>query len=341
MKGCGWVAEVFDVVIAGAGPAGLTAALYAGRARLSVVLLERAAPGGLMASTNEIENYPGFKSIAGVDLAMRMLEQAQAYGARLEMAEVTGVQLAGGAGAEGGEGPGGGHTSGGGAGRRERFVVRTNSGDFLARTLIVATGSEPRRLGVPGEDRLRGAGVSYCATCDGAFFQGKDVAVVGGGDSAFQEGLFLTRYARKVYIIHRRDVFRAQATLVERAAAHEAIEFITNAAVEEILGDTRVEGLRLRDLKTGRTWELEASAVFPYIGHTPNSGFLPDSVQRDKEGRVTAGEDLRTTLPGVFAAGDIRPKPLRQVTTAVADGAVAAMAAEHYLSQAGLPRCTV
>ncbi len=301
---------IFDVVIVGAGPAGLTAALYAARARLTVLVLEKGLPGGQIATTNEIENYPGYRSIAGPDLAARMQEQAEAQGARLEMAEVAGLSLdAGGI-----------------------KTVRTTAGDYRARAVVIASGSEPRRLGVPGEERLRGRGVSYCATCDGAFFQDKEVIVVGGGDSAFQEGLFLTRYARRVTIVHRRDTFRAQPVLVEKMRAHPKVSFVTGAVVEEVLGDERVEAVRLRHVKTGETWEMRAEGVFPYIGHVPNSAFLPDEIERDEQGRVVAGEDTRTGVPGVFAAGDIRPKMLRQITTAVADGSTAAMAAEHYLT---------
>lgn len=308
-----------DVAVIGGGPAGLTAALYAARARLSVVVFEKAMPGGQIATTNDIENYPGYRSISGPDLAARMQEQALAQGARLEMAEVTGVEL---------DGP---PAAGDGGGRPLRRLI-TTAGDFLARSLVIATGSEPRRLGVPGEDRLRGFGVSYCATCDGAFFQDREVIVVGGGDSAFQEGTFLTRYAKKVTIVHRRGDFRAQPALVEKARADGRIAFVLHATVEEILGDRRVEAVRLRDVRDGRTWEVPAQGVFPYVGHVPRSAFLPPAVARDAQGRVVAGEDTRTAVPGVFAAGDIRPKMLRQITTAVADGSTAAMAAEHYLT---------
>lgn len=302
--------EIYDVVVVGAGPAGLTAALYAARARLGTLILEKALPGGQIALTNEIENYPGYRSIAGPDLAQRMQEQAEAQGARLETAEVTGLALE----ADGTK------------------TVRTTAGDVRARAVIIASGAEPRRLGVPGEERLRGRGVSYCATCDGAFFQDKEVVVVGGGDSAFQEGLFLTRYARRVTVVHRRDTYRAQPVLVEKARRNPRMAFVTDAVVEEVLGDGRVEGVRLRHLKTGRVWDLPAQGVFPYVGHVPNSAFVPPEVRRDDQGRVLAGEDTRTSVAGVFAAGDIRPKMLRQITTAVADGSTAAMAAEHYLT---------
>lgn len=301
--------RVYDVVIIGAGPAGLTAAIYAARARLSTLVLEKGVPGGQVATTNEIENYPGYAKIMGQDLAMRMKEQAEAQGARIEAAEAVAADL-----------------------DVPVKTVHTGAGRFQGRAVIIASGSEPRKLGVPGEDRLRGFGVSYCATCDGAFFQDKDVAVVGGGDSAFQEATFLTRYARRVIIIHRRDSFRTQPALLEKARRDPKIEFITDAVVEEIIGDKAVEGLRLRNVKTGERRELAVGGVFPYIGHQPNSGFLPPGVKRDELGRVVAGEDTRTTVPGVFAAGDIRPKMLRQITTAVADGATAAMAAEHYLT---------
>lgn len=308
--------RVNDVIVVGAGPAGLAAALYAARARMTVLVLERSFPGGLMGTTNEIENYPGFKVISGSELAARMLDQAEGQGARLRTAEVTGI------------GPTGADTAG--AGKVDR-VVETAAGPLRARAVIIASGSEPRRLGVPGEERLGGRGVSYCATCDGAFFQGEEVAVVGGGDSAFQEGIFLTRYARKVTIIHRADTFKAQSVLVERARRNERIEIVTNASVQEILGDDRVEGLRLR-FADGAVRELRVGGVFPYIGLAPNTAFLPPEVARDATGRVVAGEDTRTSLTGVFAAGDVRTKMLRQITTAVADGAMAAMAVEHYLA---------
>lgn len=308
--------KIHDVIVIGGGPAGLTAGVYAARAKLSVLVLEKALPGGQIATTNEIENYPGFKSIMGPDLAARMQEQAEAQGARLEMAEVTGLELVPGA-ERGTDGP-----------KR----VRTAAGDRLARAVIVATGSEPRKLDVPGEDRLRGLGVSYCATCDGAFFQDLDVVVVGGGDAAFQEGTFLSRYARKVTFVHRRDSFRAQPALVDKARRDPKIEFILNAVVEEVLGDRRVEAVRLRDLKTGRPWDIPAGGVFPYVGHEPNTRFLPPVVKLDAQQRMVAGEDTRTDAPGLFAAGDVRPKMLRQITTAVADGSTAAMAAEHYLT---------
>lgn len=301
--------RVHDVIVVGAGPAGLTAGIYAARARMGVLIVEKAFPGGQMGTTNEIENYPGLKAISGPELAARMLDQAEGQGARLQIAEVTGLR------AEGGD----------------NLLVDTATGPLQARAVIVASGSEPRRLGVPGEDRLRGRGVSYCATCDGAFFEGEEVAVVGGGDSAFQEGIFLTRYARKVTIIHRSDTFKAQKVLVERARGNGRIEIVTNAAVLEIVGGERVEGLKLRQ-SDGTVKELRVGAVFPYVGLAPNTAFLPPEVARDAGGRIAAGEDTRTSLAGVFAAGDVRTKILRQVTTAVADGATAAMAVEHHLS---------
>lgn len=303
--------DVLDVVVIGAGPAGLTAGLYAARARLSTLILEKAMPGGQIATTNEIENYPGFGSIMGPDLATRMQAQAEEQGARLEMDEVVGLDLDADHGLK---------------------RVRTTEGAHLARSVIIATGSEPRKLGVPGEDRLRGYGVSYCATCDGAFFEGKEVVVVGGGDSAFQEGTFLTRYATKVTIVHRRDQFRTQPPLMEKARNDPKITLVTNAVVEEVLGNGKVAAVRLRDVVTGRVWELPTGGVFPYVGHIPNAQFAPDALKKDDQGRLVAGEDTRSQVAGVFVAGDIRPKMLRQITTAVADGSTAAMAAEHYLT---------
>ncbi len=299
----------------GGGPAGLTAGLYAARARLRVVVLEKELPGGQIATTSEVENYPGFDSIAGPDLAARFQQQAEHQGARLVMAEVTALRL----------------------GFREdgappHHTVVTVGGEFRAPAVIVASGSSPRRLGVPGEDRLRGRGVSYCATCDGPFFADREVVVVGGGDSAFQEALFLLRFCRKVTVVHRRESFRAQPVLVERARGSDRVRFVTGAVVEEVLGSEAVEAVRLRDVATGRQWELACAGVFLFIGHEPNTGFLPPEVLKDAEGRVLAGEDTRTSVPGVFAAGDVRPKGLRQLTTAVADGSTAAMAAEHHLT---------
>ncbi len=308
-------AERYDVVVVGGGPAGLTAGLYAARARLRVVVLEKELPGGQIATTSEVENYPGFESIAGPDLAARFQQQAEHQGARLVMTEVTALRL-----------------GSGGNGAPPEHTVVTVGGEFRAPAVIVASGSSPRRLGVPGEDRLRGRGVSYCATCDGPFFADREVVVVGGGDSAFQEALFLVRFCRKVTIVHRRESFRAQPVLVERARADERVRFVTGAVVEEVLGGETVEAVRLRDTATGRQWELACAGVFPFIGHDPNTGFLPPEVPRDAAGRLLAGEDTRTSVPGVFAAGDVRPKALRQLTTAVADGSTAAMAAEHHLT---------
>ncbi|MBX6377932.1 MAG: thioredoxin-disulfide reductase [Clostridia bacterium] len=303
--------ESCDVLVIGAGPAGLTAALYAARARLSTVVLERAVPGGQIATTNDIENYPGFARITGPELTELMQKQAESFGARLEFREATGLRVDG----------------------LLKYVDCGRDKQYEARTVIVASGSQPRKLGVPGEERLAGRGVSYCATCDGAFFQDRVVAVVGGGDSAFQEGVFLTRYASKVILIHRRDQFRASTALVLRGRANPKMEFVLDTVVEEILGDGQVEAVRIRNVKTGEVREIAVQGVFPYIGLDPNSGFLPPSLPRDDQGHIVAGEDTETVLPGVYAAGDIRPKKLRQLTTAVADGSTAAMAAEHFIQE--------
>ncbi|MBX5464884.1 MAG: thioredoxin-disulfide reductase [Clostridia bacterium] len=302
--------EPYDVVVIGAGPAGLTAALYAARSNLETLVLEKEVPGGQIATTNDIENYPGFRTVSGPELAETMEKHARAFGARIEFTVVEGLEMAEG----------------------ELKRIRTSDGDVLARTVIIASGSEPRKLGVPGEDRLRGRGVSYCATCDGAFFQDKVCVVVGGGDSALQEGNYLTRFASRVIVVHRRDRLRASEAQQAKARANPKMEFLFNHVVEEILGEQRVTGVRVRDVVTGERREIACDGVFPYVGLKPNSDFLPPEIERDELGRVVTDERMRTALPGVFAAGDIRPKEIRQITTAVSDGTVAAMEAEAYLA---------
>lgn len=307
--------EILDLAVVGAGPAGMTAALYAARGRMRCVVFEKKVPGGQIALTEEIENYPGIPSISGPELAEKMKRQAEEQGAYFVMAEVEGVVLPSAAG--------------------EPFILRTGQGEWRAWTVVVASGSRPRSLGVPGERELVGRGVSYCAACDGPFFQGKRVVVVGGGDSAFQEGLFLTRMVEEVLVVHRRSSFRAQPVLVERLQATGKASFLLEAVVEEILGRDKVEGVRVRSLRDGQRKEIPCAAVFPYIGHVPETEFLPPEVKRDGEGRVRARENTCTSVEGLFAAGDVRPKPLRQIVTAMADGATAAMAAEQYLSSRG------
>jgi len=300
----------YDIVIVGAGPAGLAAGLYAARARRRTLLVERKVTGGQIALTSDVENYPGFDSINGFDLAQRMHAQAGKYGMETAYADVTAVdQLDG------------------------KHLVRTSEGDFVAKAVIVTGGADYNRLGVPGEERLTGHGVSYCATCDAAFFKDQDVAVIGGGDAAVDEGLFVARYARKVYVIHRRDTLRASAILQERAFAEPKMSFVWNTVVEEIVGEDAVAGLRLRNVATGETSTLDVAAAFVFIGLTPNTGYLRGKLEMDPAGHVRVNEWMETNVPGLFAAGDIRANSARQVVTAAGDGATAAIRADHYITE--------
>jgi len=301
--------NVPEVVIVGAGPAGLTAALYCARAGLDTVVVERLGPGGQAATTAHIENYPGFPGgIAGLELGQRLEEQARAFGVRLVLAEVQGVGVQG------------------------RFGVRTSEGHMNARALIVASGARERPLGVPGESEFRGRGVSYCATCDGAFYRNRQVVVVGGGDSALEEALFLTRFASKVTIVHRRAALRAAKVLQERAFSNAKLAFVWNTVVKAVLGREKVEGVQLTNLDTGQATEHPADGVFVCVGKLPNSELVRALVDTDTAGYIVTGEDMRTSLPGLYAAGDVRAKYLRQVATAVNDGAVAGVAVERYLA---------
>jgi len=297
-----------DIAIIGAGPAGLTAAIYAARAGAEVTVLERGAFGGQASTTSFIENYPGFpEPINGGELGMRMHEQAKRAGAEFMSAAVLSFEV-----------------------RADGYHLDLESGETLvAKSVIIAAGAYPRRLGVPGEGELAGAGVSYCATCDGSFFRGMDVAVVGGGNSAFSEAIYLSNIAKKVYLVHRSTEFRAGADLVEKAIKTENIELITNATVARITGKFDVSGIEIT--RNGMSMSLLVSGVFPAIGREPDTAFLGDAVKRNSGGYIIAGEDTRTNLPGVFAAGDVRVKTLRQIATAVADGAVAGNAAAEYV----------
>jgi thioredoxin reductase (NADPH) len=301
--------ETRDIVIIGGGPAGLAAGLYAARAALNTVLIEQGVPGGLAASTERIENYPGFEEgIGGPELANRMDAQARRFG--LEVINSSVHKLV----------------------RVEKgFIVKTGKGDLIARSVILATGARPKKLGVKGEAELHGLGVSYCATCDGAFFKGRKVAVVGGGDAAVEEAIFLTRFAEKVYIIHRRGELRATKIVQERARQNPKIEFVWHSEVAEILGSYFVEGIRVRNVQTGETEDKQVDGVFMYVGNSPATDLVKDLVDLDDRGYIVTGENMATSCPGLFAAGDVRQKLLRQVVTAVADGAIAAVAAEKYL----------
>ncbi len=301
----------YDIVIVGAGPAGLAAGLYAARALRRTLIIERKVTGGQISLTNEVENYPGFDCINGFDLAQNMHKQATKYGMETAYADVTAIDQL----------PDGTH------------VVRTNEGDYAAKAVILTGGADYNKLGVPGEERLTGFGVSYCATCDAAFFRDQEVAVIGGGDAAMDEGLFVTRYASKVTVIHRRDQLRASAILQERAFAEPKMEFIWNTVVEEIVGGEKdVTALRLKNVETGETSMLDVAAVFIFVGLTPNSGYLRDKLKTDAGGHIYVTDWMETEIPGLFAAGDIRANSARQVVSSAGDGATAAIRADHYIT---------
>jgi len=301
--------QAYDIVIVGGGPAGLAAGLYAARGRRKTLLLERGVTGGQIALTELVENYPGVPSVNGFDLAQAMLKQAESYGLETQSAAVTALERKG-----------------------KRWLVRTTEGEYVTNAVIVTAGADYNRLGVPGEERLIGRGVSYCATCDAAFFKGQHVAVVGGGDAAIDEGLFTTRYADRVTAIHRRDRLRAGAILQERAFANPKMEFVWNTVVTEILGDETVTGVRLHNRQTGEDSAMDVAAVFIFIGQHPNTDFLRGLVSMDEGGHVLVNEWMETELPGLYAAGDARQNAARQVVTSAGDGATAAIAAERYLS---------
>ncbi len=300
-----------NVVIIGSGPAGLTAAIYAARANLSPILLTGQEIGGQIALTNEVENYPGFpEGITGPELVELMQKQAQRFGAQIEIDYVTEVNL-----------------------KTHPFQLKTqNGGEYEAKTLIAATGASPRRLNVPGEKELMGRGVSYCATCDGFFFRGKDIAVVGGGDSALQEGLFLTRFANKVNVIHRRNQLRAQPILQDRARENEKMGFVWNSVVKEIKGSGAVEALALQDTVTGQVTEMPARGIFVYVGHIPNTDLYRGQLEMDEEGYFRVDERLHTNIPGVFAAGETHDRVFRQAIVSAGYGCMAQMEAEKFLA---------
>ncbi len=302
--------QTYDVIVIGGGPGGYTAALYAARANLSVAILEKLTPGGQMGTTDVIDNYPGFpQGVNGFELAMQMKEGAERFGAKTLLAEVTQAELAG-----------------------EIKTVHTTEGVFQAPTVILASGAHPRELGLPGEQELRGRGVSYCATCDGMFYRNKTVAVVGGGNTAVSDVLYLSRLCEKVYLIHRRDQLRASKVYLDPLQKAENVEFVWDSQVKELLHGDTITGLRVHNKKTGQDWDLPCEGVFVAIGHIPNTELYRGQVDLDEAGYVLAGETTKTNLPGVFAVGDLRKKPLRQVITAASDGAVAAHFIEEYFS---------
>jgi thioredoxin reductase (NADPH) len=299
-----------EVIIIGGGPAGMTAGIYACRAKLKTLMIEKLVPGGQVLSTDWVDNYPGFpEGISGFDLVDRMRQQAERFGLSVVSDEVTGVDFS----------------------RPEKFLQGANR-TYQAKSVIIASGAKYKRLGVPGEERLTGRGVSYCATCDGPFYQGQEIAVVGGGDSAVQEAVYLTRFASKVYLIHRRDQLRATRVLQEKALTNPKIDPLWKTVVESIEGPDQVEALRLKnaDGSGGRT--LAVQGAFIYVGIQPDTQWLQGALSLDSQGFVLTDQSMATTIPGVFAAGDARQKLVRQISTAVGDAATAVLAVEDYLS---------
>lgn len=307
------MAKSYDVIIIGAGPAGMTAALYASRANLSVLLLDRGIYGGQMNNTAAIENYPGFKSILGPDLAKDMYESATQFGAEYAYGSVESVEDQG-----------------------DVKIVKTDSDTFETKALVIGTGSEYRKLGVPGEDTYGGRGVSYCAVCDGAFFRNKHVVVIGGGDSAIEEGSYLTQLADKVTVIHRRDQLRAQQILQDRAFANEKMDFVWNSNVTEIIGDgKKVTGVKVNNNKTGENSEIAVDGVFIYVGINPITKPFMNLGITDENGWIETNDHMETKVPGIFAIGDVRKKDLRQVATAVGEGGTAGQQVYSYITALG------
>ena len=300
----------YDLVIIGGGPAGLTAGLYAARARLNVILLEKSVIGGQIIVTDWIENYPGFpEGISGIDLTNKMSEQAKQFGLKIETEEILSMDCS-----------------------DKVKKIKLNDKTITAHTVIIATGASPSKLGVPGEDAFYGKGVSFCATCDGPFFSGSVVAAVGGGDTAVQESIFLTKFAKKVFIIHRRNELRASKILQERAFANDKIEILWDSVLTGIKGGkTGVTNISVKNVKTENITDYPVDGCFIWVGIQPNSGFLGDEIKLDEHGFVLVNEKMETSVQGVFAAGDGRSTPLRQIATAIGDAAIAAVSAEHYI----------
>jgi thioredoxin reductase (NADPH) len=304
--------DVRDLIIIGGGPAGYTAALYAARANLAPLVIEGFNWGGQLMITSDVENYPGYPDgVMGPEMMAEFRRQAERFGAEFVTDDVTRVDFS-----------------------ERPFRIWVEGEEHLTRTVIVATGASARWLGLPGEQHFQGRGVSACATCDGAFFKDKDLIVVGGGDTAMEEASFLTRFANKVTVVHRREDFRASQIMLDRAHAHDKIDFITNAVVDEILGDGKVQGVRLRDTQNGETWELPVDGVFVAIGHDPNTKLFLDRLDHDAAGYlVTVPGTTRTNVHGVFAAGDVQDHTYRQAVTAAGSGCMAALDAERLLAE--------
>ncbi|WP_090797151.1 thioredoxin-disulfide reductase [Pelagirhabdus alkalitolerans] len=303
--------RIYDVIIIGAGPAGMTAAVYTSRANLDTLMIERGVPGGQMANTEDVENYPGYDSILGPDLSNKMFDHSKKFGAEYAYGDITEVI----------------------DGTEYKTVVASNK-TYKAKAIIIGTGAKYKKLGVPGEEELSGRGVSYCAVCDGAFFKDKELIVVGGGDSAVEEGAYLTRYASKVTIVHRRDELRAQKILQDRAFKNEKVDFIWDTVLKSINEENgKVGSVTLENVKTNETFEKKADGTFIYIGLEPLSEPFKSLGITNEEGYIPTNEQMETEIPGIFAAGDIRDKTLRQIVTATGDGSIAAQNAQSYIEE--------
>ena len=304
----------YDLLIIGGGPAGLTAAIYGGRARLKTLVINKGTVGGLVNTTRELVNYPGYQQVTGPELMEDLKKHAQFFGVDFLKDEVVQVDFNG----------------------EEKYIKTKKGKEFKAKAVIIACGSEPRLLNIPGEKRLRGSGVAYCATCDAEFFEGEDVVVVGSGDQAIEEGMFITKFARKVTVIvlHDEGILDCNKVSAERAFQNEKMEFIWNSTIEEVLGEDSVEGVKIKNLKTGQSTEMPCQGVFFFVGMVPSTGFLKDSgIEMDHKGYIKVNEMMETNIEGVYAAGDNRVKYLRQVVTSAGDGATAAVAAERYIEE--------
>jgi len=302
----------YDVIIIGAGPAGLSAGLYASRSTLNTLIIEKAVVGGLVTTTTEIENYPGASEVSGPELVERMKEQCLGFGANIVSDEVLSID------------------------KKEdgMFYVKGHKDEYIAKTCIIASGSTPKELGIKGEKEYRGMGVSYCATCDAGFFTGFEVCVVGGGDTALKEALYLTKFAKKVTIIHRRDKFRGGKNWEKKARANDKIEFLLSHEPVEIIGESgMVTAIKVKNKKTDEVYDYKTDGVFMFVGHNPNSTLVEDMVDIDEKGYIITDTSLQTSVDGLFVAGDVRQKSLRQVVTAASDGAICATGAEEYLEE--------
>lgn len=299
---------MYDLIILGGGPAGLTAGLYATRSKLKTLLIEKMYLGGQIVNTYQLENYPGFEEISGPDLISRMEAQTKKYGLEIINEDVLGLDIKG-----------------------DIKKVNTNNKTYEAKAIILTMGATPKRLGIESESKFIGSGISFCATCDGAFYKDATVAVIGGGNTAVEDAVYLTKFAKKVYIIHRRNELRATKTEQDKAFANDKIEFIWDTVVTDIEGEYGVEGLKLKNVKTGEENSLKVDGVFVAIGYSPNTEIVKGIIDMDEYGYIVTDDDMQTNIPGVFAAGDIRHKTLRQVVTATGDGAIAAYVAEKYI----------